>query len=44
VPRGALVDRLSMGDPAPNGDFSGVVKNSFLIRRRTHRPARLPRR
>lgn len=31
VPRGALVDRLSMGDPAPNGDFSGVVKNSFLI-------------
>lgn len=31
VPRGALVDRLSMGSPAPNGDFSGVVKNSFLI-------------
>lgn len=31
VPRGALVDRLSMGDPAPNGDFSGVIKNSFLI-------------
>lgn len=31
VPRGALVDRLSMGNPAPNGDFSGVVKNSFLI-------------
>lgn len=31
VPRGALVDRLSMGEPAPNGDFSGVVKNSFLI-------------
>jgi PmbA protein len=31
VPRGALVGRLSMGDPAPNGDFSGVIKNSFLI-------------
>lgn len=31
VPRGALVDRLSMGEPAPSGDFSGVVKNSFLI-------------
>lgn len=31
VPRGALVDRLSMGSPAPNGDFSGVIKNSFLI-------------
>ncbi|ODU09852.1 MAG: hypothetical protein ABS84_07125 [Rubrivivax sp. SCN 71-131] len=32
VQRGALVDRLSMGDPAPNGDFSGVIKNSFAIR------------
>jgi PmbA protein len=32
VPRGALVGRLSMGDPAPNGDFSGVIKNSFAIR------------
>ena len=31
VPRGAIVDRLSMGSPAPNGDFSGVIKNSFLI-------------
>ncbi|MFO1329472.1 MAG: metallopeptidase TldD-related protein [Rubrivivax sp.] len=31
VPRGALVDRLSMGHPAPNGDFSGVIKNSFAI-------------
>jgi PmbA protein len=31
VPRGALVDRLSMGSPAPNGDFSGVIKNSFLL-------------
>jgi len=31
VPRGALVDRLSMGNPAPNGDFSGVIKNSFLL-------------
>lgn len=31
VPRGAVVDRLSMGNPAPNGDFSGVIKNSFLV-------------
>ncbi len=31
VPRGALVDRLSMGRPASNGDFSGVIKNSFAI-------------
>lgn len=31
VQRGALVGRLSMGVPAPNGDFSGVIKNSFLL-------------
>ena len=31
VQRGALVNRLSMGSPAANGDFSGVIKNSFLI-------------
>ncbi len=31
TPRGALVGRLSMGQPAPNGDFSGVIKNSFSI-------------
>ncbi|WP_119396061.1 metallopeptidase TldD-related protein [Salinibius halmophilus] len=31
VQRGAVVSRLSMGSPAPNGDFSGVIKNSFLI-------------
>ncbi|WP_158547114.1 metallopeptidase TldD-related protein [Oceanispirochaeta sp. M1] len=31
VNRGALVGRLSMGSPAPNGDFSGVIKNSFLL-------------
>jgi PmbA protein len=31
VARGALVGRLSMGMPAANGDFSGVIKNSFLI-------------
>ena len=30
--RGALVGRLSMGNPASNGDFSGVIKNSFEIR------------
>jgi PmbA protein len=29
--RGALVGRLSMGRPAANGDFSGVIKNSFAI-------------
>ncbi|TMH08400.1 MAG: hypothetical protein E6H79_02535 [Betaproteobacteria bacterium] len=31
VSRGALVGRLSMGNPAANGDFSGLIKNSFLI-------------
>lgn len=31
VSRGALVGRLSMGSPAANGDFSGVIKNSFAI-------------
>jgi PmbA protein len=31
VTHGALVGRLSMGRPASNGDFSGVIKNSFLI-------------
>ena len=29
--RGALVGRLSMGRPAANGDFAGVIKNSFAI-------------
>jgi PmbA protein len=28
---GALVGRLSMGMPLSNGDFSGVIKNSFAI-------------
>ncbi|MDB5872841.1 MAG: hypothetical protein JWQ07_2283 [Ramlibacter sp.] len=32
VARGAVVGRLSMGMPAANGDFSGVIKNSFAIR------------
>ena len=31
VQRGALVARLSMGNPAANGNFSGVIKNSFRI-------------
>ncbi len=31
IGKGALVNRLSMGSPAANGDFSGVIKNSFLI-------------
>ena len=29
--RGALVGRLSMGNPAPNGDFAGVIKSAFAI-------------
>jgi PmbA protein len=33
VARGALVGRLSMGRPAANGDFAGVIKNSFAIDR-----------
>ena len=31
VSRGAIVGRLSMGNPASNGDFSGIIKNSFAI-------------
>jgi len=31
VQRGAIVGRLSMGSPAANGNFSGVIKNSFAI-------------
>ncbi len=31
VSRGALVGRLSMGRPAPGGDFSSVIKNSFSL-------------
>jgi PmbA protein len=31
IDKGALVNRLSMGSPGPNGDFSGVIKNSFKI-------------
>lgn len=31
VGRGAIVGRFSMGSPAANGDFSGVIKNSFRI-------------
>ena len=32
ITRGAMVNRLSMGQPGPNGDFSGVIKNSFEIK------------
>lgn len=32
VRRGAVVGQFSMGNPAANGDFSGVIKNSFVIR------------
>lgn len=31
VQQGALVGRLSMGAPASNGNFSGVIKNSFRL-------------
>ena len=31
IDKGILVCRLSGGNPAGNGDFSGVAKNSFLI-------------
>lgn len=31
ISQGAMVNRLSMGSPGPNGDFSGVIKNSFYI-------------
>ena len=31
IKRGLLVNRFSGGSPAPNGDFTGVAKNSFLI-------------
>lgn len=31
IQRGLLVNRFSGGNPAPNGDFSGVAKNAFLI-------------
>jgi PmbA protein len=31
VRQGAIVGRLSMGNPAANGDFSSVIKNSFAI-------------
>lgn len=32
IENGILVCRFSGGEPAGNGDFSGVAKNSFLIR------------
>ncbi len=31
VNKGAMVNHLSMGSPGPNGDFSGIIKNSFII-------------
>ena len=31
IDRGILINRFSGGNMAPNGDFSGVAKNSFLI-------------
>lgn len=39
VRRGALVGRLSMGRPASNGDFSGVIKNSVLLQGGERGPA-----
>ena len=32
IENGLLVGRFSGGEPSPNGDFSGVAKNSFRIR------------
>ena len=32
IKEGVLLNRFSGGNPAPNGDFSGVIKNSFLIK------------
>ena len=32
IDEGLLINRFSGGDPATNGDFSGVAKNSFLIK------------
>ena len=32
IGRGLLMNRFSGGSPSQNGDFSGVAKNSFLIR------------
>lgn len=31
IEKGVLVCRLSGGQPSPNGDFSGIAKNSFMI-------------
>lgn len=31
IPKGVLVGAFSGGMPGPNGDFSGVAKNAFLI-------------
>jgi len=31
ISRGAVVGQFSMGNPAANGDFSGVIKNSLRI-------------
>jgi PmbA protein len=39
VRHGAVVGRLSMGNPAANGDFSSIIKNSFLVEGGTVGPA-----
>jgi PmbA protein len=39
VQRGAIVGRLSMGMPAANGNFSGVIKNSFALEQGRQRHA-----
>lgn len=31
IKKGIIVGRFSGGNPGPNGDFSGIAKNSFLI-------------
>ena len=45
--KGLLVSRFSGGQPGTNGDFSGVAKNTFLMRRQdrrrsTHMISQLP--
>lgn len=31
IEKGIIIGRISGGQPSPNGDFSGIAKNSFLI-------------
>lgn len=31
IDRGIFISRISGGEPSPNGDYSGIAKNSFMI-------------